>query len=792
MREIRLNSKNYQITDEIIRSAINPFRAKLGATGTYEFSDFSQASLKEYSDFREGIGLYRELPDKQNRLWHSEGIDFTTARSAVLGGLPNDTDYPDWQANTAYSLLDFVVPTAAHTVCFECTTAGTSHATTEPTWDTTVGNTTADGTVTWTCRAYLATVKIIDFNDETYFIQNSRILKWDGTNLNCVKNDFANPIDAIVVTDEEDTWLIVSSATSMIASRDGSSWIILNPTVDNANMEYLASDGVKPLGWDAGERSSTHAYKGTYSLLMSAAGYSYLTMPWDNMLQGVQLTLKMQVWASAASFARIYLLDNVSDGDSSEHTGSSDWEELSVTYTVNAAATWLKLRCLTTSDTGAWFDNVTLDGLPDAYIKKYGYCRGYMSWYGNKFYAIKTDGSMVNYSGANGLGKQWTGFELTGELGTVYDLFEGKLLSTGEPTVYFCGTEGTFTIDITNQIAYRQEVNYPPLTYSGHAGKYWNGYVWVASGYGIVQIAPSEATYVGPDLDDGLPSGYQGYVYDLETVNNWLLFCVNGQASDKSSIYKRNVNYGGNLEIYTTSAVNKAIACIHHSPSSLYTNGRLWWGEGTSVKYMMFPDKTSNVKQVLTYEYVATSGYGKFPIFRELAVLSKTALGVMAVTKSCSATDYIEVFYGLNGDDPTTSLGTLKESPLPATLTFNSGLGTEFYTIQLATKMYRGGTAVNSPELESLVLAYFPTTDIIHRWQFNIDATLDTAPMIIDALETVRDLNTLVVFNETGDPNKTDFNHNVKLSEMPLRFWAENRQARRGYITVVVEEVFSA
>jgi hypothetical protein len=35
---------------------------------------------------------------------------------------------------------------------FQCTTAGTTSGS-EPTWDTTPGNTTSDGTVTWTCRA---------------------------------------------------------------------------------------------------------------------------------------------------------------------------------------------------------------------------------------------------------------------------------------------------------------------------------------------------------------------------------------------------------------------------------------------------------------------------------------------------------------------------------------------------------------------------------------------------------------------------------------------------------------
>jgi len=60
-----------------------------------------------------------------------------------------------WEAATAYSLGDQVIPTAGGAYLLECTTAGTSHADTEPTWDTTIGETTADGAgaLVWTTRA---------------------------------------------------------------------------------------------------------------------------------------------------------------------------------------------------------------------------------------------------------------------------------------------------------------------------------------------------------------------------------------------------------------------------------------------------------------------------------------------------------------------------------------------------------------------------------------------------------------------------------------------------------------
>lgn len=59
-----------------------------------------------------------------------------------------------WLANTAYGQYTYAEPTTYNGYKYEATTGGTSHATTEPTWPTTIGNTVVDGTVTWTCRAH--------------------------------------------------------------------------------------------------------------------------------------------------------------------------------------------------------------------------------------------------------------------------------------------------------------------------------------------------------------------------------------------------------------------------------------------------------------------------------------------------------------------------------------------------------------------------------------------------------------------------------------------------------------
>ena len=64
--------------------------------------------------------------------------------------------------DTAYTIGDVIKPTTYASHSYKCTTAGTSHATVEPTWTTTNGGTTTDGTAIFTCfdtKTYLVKAK---------------------------------------------------------------------------------------------------------------------------------------------------------------------------------------------------------------------------------------------------------------------------------------------------------------------------------------------------------------------------------------------------------------------------------------------------------------------------------------------------------------------------------------------------------------------------------------------------------------------------------------------------------
>jgi hypothetical protein len=127
--------------------------ASLGILGgDADVDNFLKATRSNIQDLEAAV-----IEQKAKALRHEFENTFLNGDSGVNSkqpdGLYKTLQGTAWEASTAYSLGDVVVPTAGFENGFryECTSAGTSD-TSEPTWPTTEGETVDDSTVTWTCR----------------------------------------------------------------------------------------------------------------------------------------------------------------------------------------------------------------------------------------------------------------------------------------------------------------------------------------------------------------------------------------------------------------------------------------------------------------------------------------------------------------------------------------------------------------------------------------------------------------------------------------------------------------
>jgi len=398
---------------------------------------------------------------------------------------------------------------------------------------------------------------------------------------------------------------------------------------------------------------------------------------------------------------------------------------------------------------------------------------GYLTYFDNRLCGWA--GNTIYYSPARDIDGTVSTCTVGGVyLGTIHGLFTARSQENDEPLLCINTSEGLFTFDFWVQQAYPY-LRLTGHTYAGKAAMFWNSYIWCSTGAGIKKIAGKIVTDVGTDQEDGLPKTYQGLVYDMCPAGDgsWMVFCVNGGTANKSSIFKRHGTVGGNQQIYTTSAVDNAIACVHYSPSHMttYTNGRLWWGEGTDVKYCMMPDYNADVTEIDSYEFVLASGRLIYPIFRPLEAFPKTVMAVAGATAACDDNKKFTIEYRTNANTLTavgsnwTELGTFTTSPNPTALLFgDDDEGEEVYAIQLAVT---GATnsATTTPVLRSLELDYDIGTKRLRGWTFNVKVARHNSKTIVNNLHTSQEKNTLLKFYPSGDSTHGDSYH-VKIDNI--------------------------
>lgn len=155
----------FDLPDLVVEAGSNVETERGYFEGDGAVTDLSGVYLSRSSADHPGIARFQSNDGTYYTPAVTANISITgmpTAGGSIRLQLHNETakTASAWAGTTAYSQGDKVLRSTGvgseqtAGLYFVATTGGTSGAS-EPTWDTTVGNTTADGTVTWTCYAIL-------------------------------------------------------------------------------------------------------------------------------------------------------------------------------------------------------------------------------------------------------------------------------------------------------------------------------------------------------------------------------------------------------------------------------------------------------------------------------------------------------------------------------------------------------------------------------------------------------------------------------------------------------------
>ena len=177
------------------------------ASGTVELRRgwLGQIRVRQGTYVAELRGLTDRLQQTIGRVYGREcDADLGDTRCGVR------LDPPTWQASTAYTQRQtadaatgsVVQPTSANGAYFKCSVAGTSGGT-EPTWNTTPGATTTDGSVTWVALQALKRAGLVDSVVDNHTLNDPTLTQqiWAGGKVTWLTGDNAGAAQEIKAAD---------------------------------------------------------------------------------------------------------------------------------------------------------------------------------------------------------------------------------------------------------------------------------------------------------------------------------------------------------------------------------------------------------------------------------------------------------------------------------------------------------------------------------------------------------------------------------------------------------------
>ena len=164
-----------------------------------------------------------------------------------------------WTATTAKGINTSVIPTTDNNLYFEATTSGTTGST-EPTWNTTVGSTTTDGTVTWTTREIVQSNVCLSAFGRLWITDGTVVHYSDlliGNDFNGqsggsidLKSVWVYGMDTVTSIDVFNGYLIIFGNDSIIIYQDPDDTTNMSLVEQISGIGNIARDSIQSIGTD--------------------------------------------------------------------------------------------------------------------------------------------------------------------------------------------------------------------------------------------------------------------------------------------------------------------------------------------------------------------------------------------------------------------------------------------------------------------------------------------------------------------------------------------------------------
>ena len=343
--------------------------------------------------------------------------------------------------------------------------------------------------------------------------------------------------------------------------------------------------------------------------------------------------------------------------------------------------------------------------------------------------------------------------------GSITKLFVARN-AMGIPIIYAATTHGLFAHNADNARWEDTQMDFPVHPDNGKGTVRWRDSVYIPSGNGIYKYINGNnaavITIVGPDRDDGLPSGYRGAIRHMVGSHNELLVGIDASAAP-STIGHTSFPYqwishqgartitpdSGNSSIlgynemgwevkWASGTSGKGFDAMHVSDA--YSEYRVWWGHNDIVHFMDLPKDIINPSEVSEFAYALSSTH-ETPWFNAgQSEVDKLALNLRIEAQDLTTTEKVKVEYATDyAELYTTAVPSLDSSTMGAasgtyTYTFGSSAGTGFraikfkLTLDRSTATTTGLEKFETPDVVSLTLEY--RKKLTAKWGHTVDIDL--------------------------------------------------------------------